>query len=273
MEYLSLEISWFSPKNNDMPRNLFMIILTPFLACAQAEKPYNLTSMARNTVQETVHISKIDDIPLPRGYIRTKAAAGSFAHWLRQRPLKKDTRVFLYNGTLKANQTAQFAVLDIPVGTKDLQQCADAVMRLRAEYLYSQKQFAAISFADNNGKKYNCPPNTDRAGFERYLEKVFSYCGTLSLEKQLKPVIDIQPGDVFIKGGSPGHAVMVMDVAVNSEGQTIYLLAQSYMPAQDIHVLRNPGNESLNPWYAVIPGASEVHTPEWTFKTSQLRRW
>ena len=49
------------------------------------------------------------------------------------------------------------------------------------------------------------------------------------------------------------------------------MLAQSYMPAQDIHVLRNDG--ALNPWYAVIPGATELQTPEWTFKTNQLRRW
>jgi hypothetical protein len=178
--------------------------------------------------------------------------------------------VHLYDGRLKANQTAQFAVLDIPVGKKDLQQCADAVMRLRAEYLYSQQRFSEISFADNNGKKYICPADIDRPGFERYLEKVFSYCGTLSLEKQLRPVTDIQPGDVLIKGGSPGHAVIVMDVAVNSQGGKIYLLAQSYMPAQDIHVLRNFQNE-LNPWY--ITGQQEIRTPEWTFKTNQLRRW
>jgi hypothetical protein len=273
MENLSKEISCFNPKNNNMERNLFMIIIAHVFACAQTEKPYNLISMVRNTEQETIHISKIDDIPLPKDYIRMHVAAGSFAHWLRQLPLKKDTRVYLYNGALKANQTAQFAVLDIPVGTKDLQQCADAVMRLRAEYLYSQKRYPEISFADNNGKKYTCPANIDRPGFERYLKKVFSYCGTLSLEKQLKPVTAIQPGDVFIKGGSPGHAVMVMDVATNSQGNKIYLLAQSYMPAQDIHILRNAGNESLNPWYAVIPGATEVHTPEWTFKTNQLRRW
>jgi hypothetical protein len=242
-----------------MTRNLIMIILIPVI-----------TSLSPGP-----HPSTIASIPLPEDYIRVKYPDGSFAQWLRQVPLKKDTRVFLYNGELKRNQTAQFAVLDIPVGTKDLQQCADAVMRLRAEYLYSRKQYAAISFADNNGKKYTCPQNIDRTGFERYLEKVYSYCGTISLEKQLQPGswATIQPGDVLIRGGSPGHAVMVMDVAVNSRGKKIYLLAQSYMPAQDIHVLRNPANGSQHPWYEVDGNNQFIITPEWQFKTNQLRRW
>jgi hypothetical protein len=43
-----------------------------------------------------------------------------------------------------------FAVMDLPVGNKDLQQCADAIMRLRAEYLYRPGQFNSIRFYDNN---------------------------------------------------------------------------------------------------------------------------
>src|SRR5687767_9762606 len=111
-----------------MTRNLIMIILIPvFTSLSPDPHPFTIAT-----------------IPLPKDYIRIKYPDGSFAHWLRQVPLKKDTRVFLYNGELKRNQTAQFAVLDVPVGAKDLQQCADAVMRLRAEYLYSRKQNAAI---------------------------------------------------------------------------------------------------------------------------------
>jgi hypothetical protein len=100
-------------------------------------------------------------------------------------------------------------------------------------------------------------------------------CGSASLSKQLKPVnsfSQIQPGDVLIRGGFPGHAVIVMDVAVNALGKKIYLLAQSYMPAQDIHVLKNPMNTDLSPWYEVNED-NIITTPEYTFTQHELRRW
>ncbi len=200
---------------------------------------------------------------------------GSFGEWLRDVSLKKDRHVYLYNGELKRNQTAQFAVLDVSVGKKDLQQCADAVMRLRAEYLFSQKKYSEIEFKDNAGKSYKWAGGSDRTGFERYLETVFGMCGSASLQKQLKPVSslnEMQPGDVFIKGGFPGHAMIVMDVAVNDNGNRIFMLAQSYMPAQDIHIVKNPMNETLSPWYE-INSRQEVITPEWIFKRDQLRKW
>lgn len=220
--------------------------------------------------------ARIDAIPLPPGYQRATCPKGSFGEWLRTLNIKKDKTVYLYNGKPKQNQEAQYVVLDIPVGNKDLQQCADAVMRLRAQYLYSQHRFDEIWFSDNNGKKYICPAAIDSTRFERYLENVYAYCGTLSLEKQLRRVVafrTIQPGDVLIKGGSPGHAVMVMDMAINKAGEKIYLLAQSYMPAQNIHVLINPGSSDRSPWYEVKTDNSFIYTPEWTFSTGQLRRW
>ena len=182
----------------------------------------------------------IGEIPLPPGFKNIGFENNLFGAWLQKIPLKKDRVVHLYNGNAKANQTAQFAVLNLPVGTKDLQQCADAVMRLRAEFLYSRHEEEAIVFFDNLHHRYDCPKNCSRNIFEKYLEKVFGYCGTLSLEKQLDPVIDFEnilPGDVLIKGGSPGHAVIVVNVAINNKGEKQYMLAQSYMPAQEIHIL------------------------------------
>lgn len=270
-----------------MKRNLLTSISLPFLLIAAPvitifyfyplySAPIKNTAPGKKAIPAPVTPARVGDIPLPEGYERKAAAKGSFAQWLQNVPIKKDRTVYLYNGQPKINQDAQYAVLDIPVGNKDLQQCADAVMRLRAQYLYSQKRYAEISFSDNNGKKYVCPATTDSTRFERYLETVYSYCGTISLEKQLHPVKDIttiQPGDVIIKGGSPGHAVIVMDVAVNKEGKKIYLIAQSYMPAQNIHVLKDPMYKNLSPWYWADTDNPFIHTPEWTFSTKQLKRW
>ena len=42
---------------------------------------------------------------------------------------------------------------------------------------------------------------------------------------------EIRVGDVFLKGGSPGHVVMIVDVCTNREGKKAFLIAQGYMPA------------------------------------------
>ncbi len=214
-------------------------------------------------------------IPLPTGFERDTFNMDPFAGFLRNTLLKKDKTVYLFNGTPKFNQSAQFAVLNISVGNKDLQQCADAVMRVRAEFLFAQKKYEQIIFYDNDNTAYQFLPPYTRNNFTGYLNRVFGMCGSASLSKQLKPVVDfskIQPGDVLIRGGFPGHAVLVMDVAKNAAGKRIYLLAQSYMPAQDIHVLKNPMNENLSPWYELNEN-DIIQTPEYTFYRNELKRW
>jgi hypothetical protein len=239
----------------------------------------------------------VSEIPLPAGYSRVKAEAGSFGAWLRKVPLKAHNTVYLYNGAIKPNQSAQFAVLDITVGKKDLQQCADAVIRLYAEYLYASQQYTKIAFHATDGtlmdynswmKGYRFVVKQDGLRkqltgtscqgsecFRLYLQQVFAYAGTLSLSKELAPVDtrqQLQAGDVFIRGGSPGHAVLVMDVAVNAAGEKLFLLAQSYMPAQDIHILKNPAGV-LSPWYSVAKGEKLLGTPEWVFNWNELMRF
>jgi hypothetical protein len=235
----------------------------------------------------------------PAGYQRMASTAGSFAQWLQYLPLKVGTpQVLLYNGQLKGNQTAHAAVVNIDVGNSDLQQCADAVMRLRAEYLWASKQYDAIHFKFTSGQNAaysqwqqgyrptikgnsvtwnkTATPDNSYTNFKKYLLQIFNYCGTSSLSKELKTVsniADIQIGDVFIKGGFPGHAVIVVDMAQNPQnGDKVFLLAQSYMPAQEIQLLHNPQQNKDNPWYSTHFGA-QLKTPEWTFERNQLKRF
>ena len=252
--------------------SLFFIYFL-FIGCKENTNAINKS--LNNFIELPPVFEMVKTIPPPQGYERVTLAQNSFGEWLRNIRLKKDNHVYLYNGALKKNQAAQFAVLDIPVGKKDLQQCADAVMRLRADYLFDQKRYTEIIFKDNNDKPYTWKGRDNRTAFSNYLEQVFGYCGTASLEKQLKPVIDpqeIQPGNVFIKGGFPGHAMIVIDVAVNKDGKKIFMLAQSYMPAQDIHIVKNPGNGKMSPWYE-LSAADKIITPEWVFNNSSLREW
>jgi hypothetical protein len=82
----------------------------------------------------------------------------------------------------------------------------------------------------------------------------------------------IEPGDVLIRAGSPGHAMLVVDVAEDNHGHRTYLLAQSYMPAQDIYIVKNPG-DNPGPWYRADTPPGRVITPEYIFKTNELRKW
>ena len=79
--------------------------------------------------------------------------------------------------------------------------------------------------------------------------------------------------DEIIKGGFPGHAVLVADVAEQlGTGTRRFLLIQSFMPAQDMHVLRGAPGSDGSPWYGLEAGKPLV-TPEWTFPPGSLRRW
>lgn len=241
---------------------------------------------------------KVSEIPPPKGYKRITLPSVAEGNYLRNISLKKDNTVYLYNGNKKRNQSAQYVVLDIDAGTKDLQQCADAVMRLRAEYLFQQKKYGQISFNFTNGfacgfEQYakgnrlringnTCswikqkPESYTHSTLREYLDIVYAYAGTLSLHRQLKPIplSAMLPGAVFIQTGNPyGHAVTVMDMAYNPKTKdTIFLLSQSYMPAQDIHILVNPANKDLSPWYSLSFG-QELQTPEWTFRREDLRHF
>jgi hypothetical protein len=234
----------------------------------------------------------------PPNYTRLTSATGSFAEFLQNQALKENgAAVHYYNGLEKSNRVAA-AVLNVDVGTKDLQQCADAVMRLRAEYLLKQKQYDDLHFNFTNGFKADYSKwrsgyrisvkgnnaswvRTDKesesyASFREYMDVVFNYAGTASLSRELTSVslAQMQIGDVFIKGGSPGHAVIVVDMAVDAKtGKKVFMIAQSYMPAQDIHILLNTNKPAISPWYELDATSNDILTPEWPFTADQLKRF
>ena len=240
----------------------------------------------------------VNQIPTPKGFHRIPLDHNSFGDWLRHLPLKGvDSPVEYFNGVLKHNQNVHARVVDIDTGKRDLQQCADAVMRLKAEYHYSKGEFQKIHFNYTSGdrvafedwrrgrkpiikgNKVNFSPIGTRednsyTNFKKYLIQIFSYAGTASLTKELKPIDlkNMQVGDVFIQGGFPGHAVIVVDMAENEAGQKIFMIAQSYMPAQEMHILINPRSHKLSPWYSANLG-SQLITPEWTFDVENLKRF
>lgn len=231
----------------------------------------------------------------PEGFERVAATENSFARFLRNLPLKRaDSEVTLYNGTIKHNYDVYSSVVDLEIGNKNLHQCADAVIRLRADYFRSIGKSNQIKFSFTNGfvcdysnwmkgrnvivsgnqVHWSTPGNSrvdNDENYWKYLEKVFTYAGTLSLSRELKKksIHQLEIGDIFIQGGSPGHAIIIVDLVQNPEtNEKRFLLAQSYMPAQEIQILQNP-NYTTSSWFS-IPEDGILKTPEWTFHIEDL---
>ncbi|MBS5935107.1 MAG: DUF4846 domain-containing protein [Clostridiales bacterium] len=235
-------------------------------------------------------------IQTPEGYTRIEATDNSFGDYLRNFTLKEDgSPVLLYDGREKGNQSAHITVFDMRLSNKDLQQCADSIIRMYAEYYYANKQYDKIKFhfvsgflceyekwqngyrvkVDGNNVSWQKTKGYDDSyeTFEKYLDTVFSYASTLSLDKESSKIdiADLQIGDIFLKGGSPGHVVMVVDICENQLGEKAFLLAQGFMPAQEFHVLNNPSSES-DPWYYVNEVKYPFRTSEYSFDEGSLKR-
>lgn len=218
---------------------------------------------------------------LPSGYERLNYTAKDFGYFLENLPLYPiDHEVRYYNGKIKPRNNIYHSVVQLAIGKRDLHQCADAVMRLRADYLYQQKRYKDIQFnflSDSKPRLYTSYAKGDYSypTYWKYMEYIFAYANTASLHDELPTVKsprDVKIGDTFVQKGSPiGHAIIVVDLAKNKEGKTIVLLAQSYMPAQEIQLLNNWNNPQLSPWYDIDKDL--IKTPEWTFYARNLKTW
>lgn len=249
-----------------------------------------------NTRQKTI----IKRIPPPEGYQWVNEPVGSFEEFLQNLPLKEvGSPILDYTGKKISNQSAHVGIIDYDVGKKDLQQCADAVIRLHAEHIFHNGDKEKIQYHFTNGTLFSwsdyskgirpklinantiemqltAAPDYSYTGFRKYLDIVFMYAGTISLNQETKPVTqnsEIKAGDILITPGSPGHAVIIVGHAKNAEGKSLYLLAQGYTPAQSIHILSNPKSKKFNPWYELDVSKPTTHTARYLFKKTNIRRF
>lgn len=255
-------------------------------AQAQGARPDWLDTAPREHV--------VDRFAPPGGYQRLAIAEGRFGAWLRRLPLRPAGEpILLHTGQRRGGQSGAAAIVDIDVGRANLQQCADAIIRLRAEYLREAGRTQALAFRFTNGERYayadylqgrrpraqnmgivwiSARPGADtRAAFRAWLDLVFTYAGTISLAREMVRLSDparVEPGDVLIQPGSPGHAIIAADVA-ERDGARVALFAQSFMPAQSVHVLRGP---VAGAWYP-IAGDAVIDTPDWRFAAADFRRF
>jgi hypothetical protein len=243
-----------------------------------------------NTIKERVVV--------PDGYTRVAYPAGSFQAFIQQYPLKAaGTKVINYDGSKYYYQSGHIGVLALSVPKNGLQQCADALIRLRAEYLWKTHQKEKIGFEFTSGHycswiqyaagfrpkvKGNkvsfhrtAKADASKASFYRYLNLIYTYSGTLSLFNELPKITktdNLQIGDMLVRPGTPGHIVMIVDEIKDAFGNKRFVLAQGNTPAQSVHMLKNLSDTQMSPWYE-LPQQAFIEIPGYYFEKSKFVRF
>ena len=224
----------------------------------------------------------IGDIPAPWGYERINGDDAAYSDFLKSLPLKdRGSDVMLYTGGKSRFQSLNYAVVDIPL-LSNAEQCADVCIRLRAEYLFSEGLYNSMHFKDVNGHNMRYSGGASRKAFINYLRRVYGLASTYSLSREMRQrsLSDMQPGDVFVYAAVDrpgnhkyGHAVMVVDVAVNKNGKKAFLLAEGNTPARDIHIMRNFQNPFRSPWFFLDDDADILLLSVFPYKSNDLRHF
>ncbi|MFY7669817.1 DUF4846 domain-containing protein [Tenacibaculum sp. MEBiC06402] len=254
----------------------------------------HLKGIVKNTISKPNHINFSGDsistrVKVPKGFKRVQYPKGSFQEYLRNYKLKKHgSPIINFDGSEYFAQHWHDAVLEVPVPKNGLQQCADALMRIRSEFLWSKNLQQKIGFKFTSGhycswKQYaegfrpkingnkvkfqkTATPNFSRKNFYKYLNLIFMYAGTASLHAELPKVSikNLKIGDMLVQPGFPGHIEIIVDEIINESGEKMYLLAQGNTPAQNVCLLKNFENLEISPWYQFAEN-KPIYTPSYYF--------
>lgn len=290
-----------------MKKKLFislLIVATVALVfqCKKAKPSAKLVESDVNVVRTSFINEKgssiITRVKVPKEYTRVVYPKESFQDFIQNYPLKKfGAKVINYDGSQYFNQSGHFGILELSVPKNGLQQCADALIRLRSEYLWKQNRQADIGFEFTSGdycswEKYaegyrpkvrgnkvsfhkTASEDRSKTNFYKYLNLIYTYSGTLSLFNELPKITsakNLEVGDMLVYPGTPGHIVMIVDKIKDEKGNQRFVLAQGNTPAQSVHLLKNPNDTGFNPWYELEMDAY-VEVPGYYFDQSKFIRF
>ncbi|WP_369997434.1 DUF4846 domain-containing protein [Winogradskyella sp.] len=282
---------------------LLLLLLITVLVLAFKIKPTENVVDTVAAIVETPSLINKDSLTInsrvntPNGYNRVTYPKGSFENYLRNYKLKPfGSKIINYDDSEYFWQGGHIGVLEVPVPKNGLQQCADALIRIRSEYLWDNDRKDEIGFNFTSGhycswQKYaegyrpkisgnkvsfhkTASVDHSKNNFYKYLNLIYMYSGTLSLFNELESVKakDLKIGDMLIKGGSPGHIVILCDEVVNDKGEKLFLLFQGNTPAQSVHLVKNLENSSISPWYQLEDDAV-VPVSNYTFSNAKFVRF
>ncbi len=236
-------------------------------------------------------------IETPPGYTRVAVPARSFADWLRHLPVApEEIPVTTARGevVLAAKHPNLAAVVALQPHGRRLLNAANMMIRLRAEHGWTTGRLDGLAFHFTSGHRSGwqawasgirasvrgrevafrrkAPADDSRDSFCCWLETVFRYATTYSLLDDTRPAEDqaVEPGDILLRRGRPGHALMVLDIATNDDGRVRVLLGQGGTPAQTFHVLRNDAGSA---WFPITRDGKIDLGERGDFTLKNLRHW
>lgn len=227
----------------------------------------------------------------PTGYTRVETDDGSFGTYLRAIPLKPDgSAVLQHDGT--ASEASAAAVVDLSIGAGDRCQLTDALLLLRARYLFDAGRKDEIQFYFSSGFLYDFTtyaagrrvkvdgnnvtwvtkdtPGDTLQDLYGYLGTLYSYSRAVSVKaNDTMQTSNVVPGTLFTNDGG----AIIADLARNdATGESVVLLIRGGSPASDLYVMDNTLAPELSPWFSVSP-AGGIYAGEITFMISDAREF
>ena len=239
---------------------IFLVACAPAVADSSAVADTPVVAAAAAGPQ------RLDEaFPPPPG--ASRVPADGFGGYLRGLALyPADRQVLTHAGVPVAMPAAR--VVDVPLVRGDLQQCADSILRLRATWERNDGRDPAFRYTSGDLSRWSdwkqgtrlvvsgnrvtrvvgkAKADASDASFEAWMADLFTYAGTRSLPTDAPAAAGpIAPGDFLVTPGSPGHAVLILDVATRGDAAWV-LVGQGYMPAMDFHVVEG----ETDGWFAV----------------------
>ena len=244
---------------------IFTLVLTVFVISGAS---------AQNTIA--------DIPPASEGFNRVNADRNSFAHWLRRQKLKPaGSPVLDYRGReyKKGSDSTVAFVMDMNIINRRTEQCMDILVRLYSEYLWQSTQTESAAFPLPGGSLLHwsawkegwrpefkgidlkmikkAASDTSLSNYESYLRTIYAESHTQQFYhayERIEPK-KVLPGDFIVIKGSKSHAVMIVDVALDSLGNKMVLVGHGDTPACQFYLLNNGDS----PWFPVQ--ISEIFLP------------